>query len=389
MKIQTSSRELSRTLKILSRAIPARNTMPILDNVIIRQQPDGTFRLIGGSTESTLSMTADISVIDGKEIPLIAVNPKNIIPVVDAMPDTKLTITITPAAGKDGGMLQFSYLTGEFQIPYTDGTEYPVMSASDNVACSIHLPGDIILPTIEQARTFTANDELRPVLNPVLLDVTPDECIIVATDGHRLYRRIYGNGSHGNGSPFFDSGDKTKFLLPSSLLSVFCVAFAKSEDIHFSTDGRIVHIWSDNIDYTIRPLEGNYPNYNSVIPPLSEAQTVDVSTRAMLSAVRRVSPFAPDATQMLRFSIADGQVQISAQNIDFSASAGERIDVIRNDAQDIAIGMKSSSLQQCLQAVGAEDVRMYLTSPSRPIVVTSTDANPDTLTLLMPMVLDF
>ena len=137
-----------------------------------------------------------------------------------------------------------------------------------------------------------------------------------------------------------------------------------------------------------RLIEGRYPNYNSVIPQNNPHRAI-IDRGMFISALRRVSVFSSQSSSLIKLSLSENQMKISAQDIDFSTSAEETI-VCQYGGNPMSIGFKSSFLIDILNNISAQNIIIELADPSRAgvIVPEEQEENEDLLMLLMPMMLN-
>ena len=144
----------------------------------------------------------------------------------------------------------------------------------------------------------------------------------------------------------------------------------------------------ENYQMTCRLIEGRYPNYNSVIPQNNPHKAI-VDRAIFISALKRVSVFSSQASSLIKLSLKENSMTISAQDIDFSTSAEETL-ICQYDGKDMSIGFKSSFLIDILNNISSQNVIIELADPSRAglIVPEEQEENEDLLMLLMPMMLN-
>ena len=137
-----------------------------------------------------------------------------------------------------------------------------------------------------------------------------------------------------------------------------------------------------------RLIEGRYPNYNSVIPSDNPFK-VTIDRQALISALRRVSVFASVSNALIKLRLDTNSLTISAQDIDFSTSAEERI-ICEYEGAPMNIGFKGTFLLDTLNGISGQDVILELADPSRAgvIVPAEQEEGEDLLMLLMPMMLN-
>ena len=141
-------------------------------------------------------------------------------------------------------------------------------------------------------------------------------------------------------------------------------------------------------------VEGKYPNYESVIPKDSPFW-MRADRSQLQNSVRKVSPFTPDSTEMIRCIISDVALLIEGDDYDFSTGANDQIAVEGNNQKPITIGLKSSSLLAVLQKIPGMNVEVDYTDPSRAVTIIEaideeekSKRKGEVLGLLMPMLVN-
>jgi DNA polymerase-3 subunit beta len=137
-----------------------------------------------------------------------------------------------------------------------------------------------------------------------------------------------------------------------------------------------------------RLIEGRYPNYASVIPT-DNPNIVTVDRKALISALRRVLPFASESTQLIKLRLEMNSLQLNAEDIDFATSAYEDV-ICEYGGVPMSIGFKGSALTEILNNLSSDDVVIELADPSRAGVIRPSEQpeNEDVLMLIMPMLLN-
>ena len=137
-----------------------------------------------------------------------------------------------------------------------------------------------------------------------------------------------------------------------------------------------------------RLIEGRYPNYNSVIPQNNPFK-VTIDRAAMLSALRRVSVFSSQSSSLIKLRMNNNELLISAQDIDFSTSAEEKL-ACAYEGNPMSIGFKATFLMDILSNINGQDVIIEVSDPSRAGVLVPAEQteSEELLMLLMPMMLN-
>ena len=242
------------------------------------------------------------------------------------------------------------------------------------------MPASVLNDNINRSIFATAQDELRPVMNGIFFDINSEALSIVASDGHKLVR---------NKNFTVKTETPASFILdkrPASMLKN--VLPRETGDVTIKFDERNAEFtYSDGV-LTCRLNEGRYPNYNSVIPQNNPNQ-LNIDRRSLIGALRRVMPFASDSSQLVRFHIEQGRLELSSEDIEFATSAKEDITCEYNGTP-MNIGFKGTSLNEILNNLDSDEIIIQLADPSRAgiIVPVTQPENEDVLMLIMPMLLN-
>ena len=159
-------------------------------------------------------------------------------------------------------------------------------------------------------------------------------------------------------------------------------------DVVIKFDDRRAEINFADGKLVCRLIEGRYPNYNSVIPKNNPNQ-LTIDRKAMLSALRRVMPFASESSELIRLHLESGKLELSSEDIDFATSAKETLTCEYN-GQNMNIGFKGSSLSDILSNLEGDEITMELADPSRAGIILPAEKreDEDVLMLIMPILLN-
>jgi len=375
MKFVVSSTELLSHLAAISKVISSKSTMPILDNFLF-QVSENELTITASDLESTLITSMELDNIEGEGT--IAVPAKLLTDTLKEFPEQPLTFQVN---AEDFGIEIFSD-NGKFSIVGQNGEDFPELPVIDEeAASSINLSHVILQKGIEKTLFATADDELRPVMNGIYVEITPDYTSFVASDAHKLvrYRRS-------DATAEFDSS----FILPKKPASLLKNLLPKEEfDVKLEFDDKNAFFTLSNYKLICRLVEGNYPSYNSVIPTNNPNKMI-IDRLAFYNTVKRVSVFSNQASNLIKLNINDNQLVVSAQDIDFSISAVERLNC-EYEGDEIEIGFKSTFLQEIITNIPSGDVRLELSDPTRAgllLPAETDDEDEDVLMLLMPMMIN-
>jgi len=373
MRFTVSSTALSSKLNALSRVINSKNSLPILADFVFDIQ-DNVLHLTASDSENV--MKTQVELIESNGNGRFAVGNHDLLEAVKGFSEQPITFDVDQQAN----IAKISYQNGMFSLPVESADEYPVTQTVSDSATEIVIESAVLAENINRSLFATAQDELRPVMNGIYFDLTPECLAIVASDGHKLVRNKILN---------IHSDQPASFILPKKPASLLKTLLSKDgEDVIIRFDERNALIDYTDGEITCRLIEGRYPNYNSVIPQ-SNPNQLTVDRLGLLAALRRVQPFSSDSSNLIRFHVEGGTLQLDAEDYDFSKTATERM-ACQYEGQPMSIGFKGSSFIEILGNFDCPEVLIQLADPSRAGLVLPTEQseNQDVLMLMMPMLIN-
>jgi DNA polymerase-3 subunit beta len=373
MRFSLSSSALSNNLGILSKVITSKNSMPILECFLFEIQ-DGLLTITASDSENVLKATNQLDESDGNG--QFAVSSSTILDAVRELPEQPLTFEVDT----ESNTICVVYQNGMYNFTTQNADEYPRIQFAPTEVTTITIDSAVLLNNISRTLFATAQEELRPVMNGIYFDITSDCLAIVASDGSKLVR---------NRNYTVKSETPTSFILPKKPATLLKSILSKEGgDVVIQFDDRSAVINFSEGVLTCRLIEGRYPNYNSVIPQNNPNQ-LRVERKTLISALRRVLPFASESSQLVRFKVEMGKLELSSEDIDFSTSARENM-ICEYEGIPMQIGFKGSSMTEILNNIDGEEVIIELADPSRAGVVVPSQQpeNEEVLMLVMPMLLN-
>jgi DNA polymerase-3 subunit beta len=362
MKFVVSSTDLLSHLQAISRVISSKNTLPILDNFLFDLDKN-QLTITASDLESTLvTMMALENVSDSG---IIAVPAKLLLDTLKEFPEQPLTFDVNNDT-----------VVGQ------NGDDFPqIPTIKDDKKSSITVAAPLLLNGINKTLFATADDELRPVMNGIFVEISTGDVTFVASDAHKLVRYKRSDiESKVNGS----------FILPKKPASLLKNILQKEDkQVLVEFDEKNAYFQLTNYKMVCRLVEGAYPSYNSVIPTNNPNKLI-IDRVEFFNTLKRVSVFANQASNLVKLQLTGNQIVISAQDIDFSISAYERINC-QYEGDDMEIGFKSSFLVEILSNLASTDVAMELSDPTRAGIIIPIEKDndaEDVLMLLMPMMIN-
>ena len=375
MKFVISSTELLGHLQAISRVISNKNTLPILDNFLF-QLSDNELKITASDLETTL--ITNIRLENVTDEGSIAIPARILTDTLKEFPDQPLTFDINT----DTFGVVITTENGKYNVVGQNGEDFPQLPViKEDQKTSIQLAADVLLSGIAKTLFATADDELRPVMNGIFIELYSDNMTFVASDAHKLvrYRRMD-----------VKAENESAFILPKKPAGLLKAILPKEEnEVMIEFDDKNAFFTLSNYKLVSRLVEGNYPSYNSVIPT-NNPNKLTIDRLELYNALRRVALFSNQASNLVKLEIKGNQLNVSAQDIDFSISANERLNC-QYEGDDMEIGFKSSFLIEILSNITSSDVLVELSDPSRAGILFPAEkdnSDEDVLMLLMPMMIN-
>ena len=373
MRFTLSSTALSAKLTALSRVINSKNALPILGDFLF-EIDNNILYLTASDSENVMKTQVELTESDDNF--RFAIGNHDMLEAIKGISEQPVTFDVS----LDQNLVKISYQNGLFSLPIDNADEYPVAQPVGDFAKTITLSNSILAENINRSIFATAQDELRPVMNGIYFDLTADHLAVVASDGHKLVRnKVFS----------IKSDDPSAFILPKKPANLLKNLLGKDGgDVTIRFDERNAEVnYGDGV-LQCRLIEGRYPNYNSVIPQ-NNPNEVRVDRLGLLSALRRVQPFANDSSNLVRFHVEGSTLQLDAEDYDFSKTATERMTCDYNGSP-LSIGFKGNAFIEVLSNIECQDVLIQLADSSRAGLVLPSEQpeNQEIVMLMMPMLLN-
>lgn len=371
MKFIVSSSALLKQIQMVSGVLNNNSPLPILTHFLFDIEP-GNLAISASDLETTITTSIPV---ESKESGKIAINARLLLDMLKTFGEEPLTFTINNKTFS----VEISSGQGKFKLGGMDGNEFPKIPTVEK-ANFVEMPSMVLAEAINKTLFATGNDELRPVMSGVFCQLSPEDVTFVATDAHRLvrYRRTDARAQN-----------SVSFIMPKKPLTLLKNALANDDTkVHIDYNEANAFFTFANTKLICRLIDGRYPNYEAVIPK-ENPNKLTVNRVQFLNSIRRVSIFANKTTHQVKFKITGSQVQISAEDLDFS-NEGNEVLTCTYEGVDMEIAFNSRFLIEMLTNIHSEEVTIHMSLPNRAGLLTPVDEvneNEDILMLVMPVMI--
>lgn len=373
MNFIISSNVLLKGLQNISGLLSSNSLIPIIENFLISVEDEKLLiTATDNETRATVMLTPDKVSGNGA----VAIPPRVLLETLKTFPNIPITINVN----EETFAVEINAGEGVYRLAGYNPENFPAVAAIEN-ASSLKINSVVIQNAISSTLFACGNDEIRPQLMGVFFEITPDYTNFVATDAHKLVR-FRRNDVHADEAYSFIVHKKPLNLLKNLLANFDC-----DVDTQFNNTNVSFHF--ENYQVTCRLLEGKYPAYEGVIPKDNNFKLV-INRNALINTLKRVAIFANQASHQVRFDIKGQEVLISAEDIDYSNEAKERLTCVY-DGSDIEIGFNSKFFIEILGTLACENITITLSAPNRAALLIPEETNSeeeDILMLIMPIMLN-
>ncbi len=375
MKFIISSTDLLSHLQAIGRVISTKNTIPILDSFLF-QLSGNDLVITASDLETTMITSLKLDNADGDGA--IAIPARILIDTLKEFPEQPLTFDLN----LDSLGIDIVSDNGKYSIVGKPGIDFPVLPAiNEERVTEVSFSAESLNKGISRTLFATADDELRPVMNGILVEIRQEQTTFVSSDAHKLvrYRR-----------KDIRSGREASFILPKKPANLLKNILPREEnEVNLAFDEKNAIFTLSEYKLICRLVEGNYPAYESVIPKNNPNKML-IDRVAFMNTLRRVSVYSNQASNLVKLQLQPNQLVISAQDIDYSISAVEKLNC-QYAGDNMEIGFKSVFLVDILNNIVSEEVVTELSDPTRAGIILPKEEESDNenlLMLLMPMMIN-
>ncbi len=307
MKFIVNSSSLLKELSLINGVITTNPVVPILENFLFEIN-DGLLTITASDLQT--SMITEINV-ESKETGNIAVPARILLETLRNLPEQPVTFSID----EESYSIEISSDNGRYKLAGENATDFPkVPAVSDDF--SVNISSDVLAKAIHNTIFATSSDELRPAMTGVYVNLSSEGTTFVATDSHRLirYRRVDVTSDNDN-----------VIIIPRKALNLLKSTLPPENTmvkIEFNISNAFFRF--ENMRLICRLIDERFPDYENVIP-LDNEIIMTINRNEFLSSLRRIAIYANKTTHQVRLKITGSELHISAEDLDFSNEANERL----------------------------------------------------------------
>src|SRR3954468_14304774 len=370
MKFIVSSSSLLKHLQQISGVINTNTVLPILEDFLF--EIDGKkLSIVATDLETVMRVQMEV---ESKETGRVCIPSKILVDSLKNIPDQPLSFNID-----NNFAVEITSDNGKYKVMGENPDNFPKEPSSDDTT-AFTMPSSALVTAINKTLFAVSNDDLRPAMTGVFFELNENFIQFVATDAHRLVR--------------YKRTDvacpKTEnFIVPKKPLNLLKNVLPDNEDeLTISYNSNHLFVSHGTTQLICRLIDARFPDYKVVIPTDNPYKLI-VSKSEFQGALRRVSVFSNKSTNQVALSITGSELQLAAQDVDFSFEGNERM-TCQYDGEDLQIAFNAKFLIEMLNAADTDEVKVELSTATKAGIIKPTEngEGEDLLMLVMPLMLN-
>ena len=371
MKFVVSSSVLLKQLSAVNGVIANNPIVPILENFLF--QIDQNQLTVTASDLQTVMITT--LAIESTDSGAIAVPARLLLDTLRGLPDQPITFKID----KETFGTEIITENGRYKLSGENPIDFPKVPQVTK-SISVSIPADVLGSAIANTIFAVSNDDLRPAMTGVYVQLSAEYTNFVATDGHRLirYRRTDMKSEH-----------ESTMIIPRKALTLL-KATLPSDDTTVTADFSSANAFFsfNNIRMICRLIDERFPDYENAIPQ-NNPNVMTINRSEFLGSLKRISIYSNKTTHQIRLKLAQNDLVISAEDLDYSNEANEKL-MCDYEGDEMEIGFNAKFMVEMLGNISSNMISLEMSQPNRAGLIIPSDKkeNEDILLLVMPVMLN-
>jgi len=370
MKFIVSSSALLKQLQQINGVINTNTVLPILEDFLFEIEKN-KLTVVATDLETVMKIRMDI---EAKDSGRVCIPARILMDSLKNLPDQPLTFNIDKNYG-----VEITSDNGKYKVMGENPDNFPKEPTSDDTN-GFTISSSALLTAINKTLFAVSNDDLRPAMTGVYFELDKKGIVFVATDAHRLVRYRRKDVS----CPKSDN-----FIVPKKPLNLLKGALPDNEDeLTLSYNSNHLFVNHGSTQLVCRLIDARFPDYKVVIPT-DNPYKMTIGRTDFQSALRRVSIFSNKSTNQVALNISGSELQLAAQDVDFSFEGNERMKC-QYDGEDMQIAFNAKFLIEMLSGTPSDEVKVELSTSTKAGIIkpVEEDENEELLMLVMPLMLN-
>ncbi|MFH1534285.1 MAG: DNA polymerase III subunit beta [Nitrospirota bacterium] len=355
MKLFCAQKDLDHALNIVNKAIGSNNTLPVLNNILIKAEGK---KLYFSSTNLEIAISCSISA-DVRGEGSITVPAKLITNYISLLTDEKVELNLA-----EGVSLAIDSSTSHTKIKCISADEFPLIPKVEK-GYEFSIGVDDFYKAITETVFAASVNTTRPVLSGVYMASKGEELKIAATDSYRLAEKTV--------KPTKAEKDDFSVIVPAKTMMELGKILSKSDgkEVKANVSKNQISFFVDGVELISRLIEGKFPDYEKIIPKDSKTK-FEVSVEDLSLVLKRVSLFARENNNSVKLSVTnDGRLTVSSEE---TKVGEEKADVVvKVDGENNKISLNSQYLLDVLTYISDDKIQFSMNDKASPARISPVD----------------
>ncbi|MDX2195678.1 MAG: DNA polymerase III subunit beta [Cytophagales bacterium] len=371
MKFIVSTASLLKHLTSLSGVIASNPIVPILENFLFEIDKE---KLIITASDLQTTIITEMHV-ESKEKGNICVPAKIFLETLRNLPEQPITINID----EDTYVITIRSSNGNYKLTGENASDFPKVPQIKN-GTTVDISTEVLGKALASTIFATSTEDLRPAMTGVYFQLNDTNITFVATDGHRLvrYRRVD-----------VATDNPSSIIIPRKSLGLLKSALpTENSPVKMEFNQSNAYFTFSNSMLICRLIDERFPDYENVIP-IENPNKLTINRSELLNCLKRIQIYSNKTTHQVRLKMAGSELQVSAEDLDFSNEANERL-VCEYVGEDMEIGFNAKFLLEMLTNLESDSIVINMSLPNKAGLINPLDGNnnEDILMLVMPVMLN-
>lgn len=370
MKFIVSSSALLKHLQQISGVLNANTVLPVLEDFLFEIEKN-KLTVMATDLETVMKVHLEIKATEKGRV---CIPGKILMDSLKNISEQPLTFNVDKNFA-----IEITSDNGKYKVMGENPDNFPKEPEAED-AGSFKMTSSALLHAINKTIFAVSTDDLRPAMTGVYVEMEKKGITFVATDAHRLVRYARKDVS---------CPEKNSFIIPRKPLNLLKSALPDSDDeITVAYNSNHLFVTHGDIELTCRLIDARFPDYKVVIPS-DNPYKLRVNRNEFQAALRRMSVFSNKSTNQVALTISGRELQLAAQDVDFSFEGNERMGC-EYDGEDLQIAFNAKFLIEMLSSAETDEVVVELSTPTKAGILKPSQQkeDEDLLMLVMPLMLN-
>jgi DNA polymerase III subunit beta len=371
MKFSVSSSLLLKQLSAINGVIGGNTLIPILENFLFKLE-DGTLTATASDLQTVMITSLPV---DTKDQGTIAVPARLLLETLRSLPEQPISVNVD----EETFGIELITENGRYKLSGENPIDFP-KTPTVNKSLSVEIAASVLSSSISNTIFAASSDDLRPAMTGIYLMMNTENTTFVATDGHKLVRIIRND---------VKSATESNLIIPKKALNLLKSSLP-SDSTQVTAEFGATHASFSfgSIQMFCRLIDERYPDFNNAIPT-QNPNVLSINRQEFLNALKRISIFSNKTTNQIRLKLADDNLQLSAEDIDYSNEANEKL-ACDYEGEPLEIGFNAKFMAEMLGNLSCKAINLEMSAPNRAGLIIPKDQveNEDILMLIMPVMLN-